>query len=586
MIELDNWSERELLPGAGLDRQLDCPAVMESFFRRRKIESASQLEQFLDNSAEPAGSSQEIQNLDSLAVFLLALLRDKQPIKLSFSPRFSAFLSAALLQNGLRSLGGEVEIVAAEPSGMSTHVGLFTGDQMGNLGDSEFYLSARPVQQFSGTSQQVVGLEKAEICLTLLCYRVVETVARKLYEAELPSFVAVDLETTGYSARNSEIIEIGAVKYYKGQLVDSFETTVHSVDRVPPKIVEITGLTDADVQAGLPPDEALEKFLRFLGESLVVAHNKGFDLSFLRHHCKKYLGRGLPNSSADSMRVAQASLPGLPSYSLKGVCQHMGVELVDHHRALADARASGEIYARLKSETPGDIDKVLAEISPYFVLERAWKWSSDSRLERQVYRRGINWLRENISGELVVQGTPPAAHFFINGLPDRLHRQLRNEVEYNSPELLVKRLSEEPVWLEKLAVTDRPAQQFVSRLLERHEKEMTAANFVYDGEITAKELYKLGEGFLKLLPFSANFPPLIVKLSKMQLINLRSVGEVHKLLTLKDTTGWCQALILADQVDQVGVLQPGRSVTLVGKVTVSLWSEKFPIIQIYSLAKG
>ena len=95
-------------------------------------------------------------------------------------------------------------------------------------------------------------------------------------------FVAFDLETTGLSASEDRIIEIGAVIMKNGQEIDRFQTFVDPKRTLERKIVELTGITQ-EMLAGAPLiEEVLPKFLEFVGDRVLVAHNSDFDTGFVR----------------------------------------------------------------------------------------------------------------------------------------------------------------------------------------------------------------------------------------------------------------------------------------------------------------
>ncbi len=96
------------------------------------------------------------------------------------------------------------------------------------------------------------------------------------------TFVVVDLETTGGSAQDCAITEIGAVKVRGGERLGEFQTLVNPGEPIPAFIAVLTGITDAMVAAAPRIATVLPAFLEFAGDAVLVAHNAGFDIGFLK----------------------------------------------------------------------------------------------------------------------------------------------------------------------------------------------------------------------------------------------------------------------------------------------------------------
>ncbi len=159
------------------------------------------------------------------------------------------------------------------------------------------------------------------------------------------SFVVFDIETTGFSSVEDKIIEIGAVKVENGAIVDTFSTFVNPGVPIPFEITNLTSITDEMVMESPKIDVVLPEFLEFVGDSVLVAHNAGFDVGFIEQNCK-VLGLNSKYTYLDTVALARVLLPTLAKYKLNIVAKALGISLENHHRAVDDAGATAEIFVK------------------------------------------------------------------------------------------------------------------------------------------------------------------------------------------------------------------------------------------------
>ncbi|WP_461204425.1 PolC-type DNA polymerase III [Clostridium sp. DL1XJH146] len=175
------------------------------------------------------------------------------------------------------------------------------------------------------------------------------------------TFVVFDIETTGFSSSLDKIIEIGAVKIQNGHIIDSFNYFVNPKCEIPLKIIELTGINNEMVKGAETIDSVLPKFLEFAKESVLVAHNSNFDISFIRQNCSN-MGFKFDFSSMDTIPLCKFLYPELKRYKLNTVCKHLGISLANHHRAVDDALATAKIllksFQELKNKDIYEIEKL------------------------------------------------------------------------------------------------------------------------------------------------------------------------------------------------------------------------------------
>lgn len=170
------------------------------------------------------------------------------------------------------------------------------------------------------------------------------------------NYVAFDIETTGLNPKYDKIIEIGAVRVREGEMTGTFSTFVNPAKSLPERIVELTGIRDADVAGAPYIDEILDSFLAFVGDDVLLGHNILFDYSFVKKAAvnqKKVFER----QGIDTLRIAKRFLNDLESRQLGFLCDYYQIAL-DAHRALNDAVAAHRLYRILAQEYGGQEDEL------------------------------------------------------------------------------------------------------------------------------------------------------------------------------------------------------------------------------------
>ena len=162
--------------------------------------------------------------------------------------------------------------------------------------------------------------------------------------------VVLDFESTGLNTGSARIIEIGAVKLEKGTIVDSFQELVDPGEPLSAKITEITGITDVMLSGKPRAAEMLPKFMDFIGDCPIAAHNSAFDAALLRTELRR-LGRNYDNPVMDTLTYARKLYPSLKSFRLGALCKHLGVSLKNAHRAVHDATATAQCLHRMFQAT-------------------------------------------------------------------------------------------------------------------------------------------------------------------------------------------------------------------------------------------
>ena len=223
-------------------------------------------------------------------------------------------------------------------------------------------------------------------------------------------FVVVDLETTG-AGPEASITEIGAVRVCGGAVEGEFQTLVNPHGHIPPLISVLTGITDAMVADAPRVDQVIPPFLEFARGSVLVAHNAGFDVGFLKRACADQDVRWPGFGVLDTVALARGVLTRdeVPNVKLATLARHFHVEESPNHRALTDARATVTVLHRLL-ERVGNLGVTTVED----LLEFTRGVSPQRRAKR-------TWAKDVPSG--------PGVYQFVADLPDR-DGEIRRQVLY------------------------------------------------------------------------------------------------------------------------------------------------------------
>jgi DNA polymerase-3 subunit epsilon len=150
-------------------------------------------------------------------------------------------------------------------------------------------------------------------------------------------FTAFDFETTGLHSGSDRIVEFGAVKFRGEEILGTFGELVNPGIPIPEEAAKITGIDDAMV-AGKPRiDDVLDGFLEFIGDSILIAHNAGFDMGFLRAALAGSGRSDVTNLLIDTQQLAKRAFPGQKSYSLQNLALFLKFPLNNAHRAVDDS---------------------------------------------------------------------------------------------------------------------------------------------------------------------------------------------------------------------------------------------------------
>ena len=184
----------------------------------------------------------------------------------------------------------------------------------------------------------------------------------------MPSFVALDIETTGLDSNRDVIIEIGAVRFNGSRVEDEWNSLINPGRPIPPMITQLTGISNDMVRSAPALGSVIQQFADFVGNCPVIGHNVQFDLSFLRK--QKIL---LDNDVFDTYELASVLLPTASRYNLSALGQRLGVFIHGAHRALEDSRTTHGVFLRLYNMV---YDLPLELLAEFVRLSEPFEWGA------------------------------------------------------------------------------------------------------------------------------------------------------------------------------------------------------------------
>ena len=191
---------------------------------------------------------------------------------------------------------------------------------------------------------------------------------------ELRNYVVFDLETTGLSKQDDEIIEIAAVKVKDHCIVDKFSCLINPGIHIPALVSRLTGITNDMVKGKYAINMVLPSFVAFTESLPLVGHNiKTFDMHFLKRDAMRYYHATIPNPVVDTLPMSRAYLPDLSSHKLTSLAEYYNISSAGAHRSLNDCIMNQAVFELLQNEALKH-PKELCPICGATLVKRAGKY--------------------------------------------------------------------------------------------------------------------------------------------------------------------------------------------------------------------
>ena len=194
-------------------------------------------------------------------------------------------------------------------------------------------------------------------------------------------YVVVDVEATGAKLPPNRIIELGAYRISGGKIVDSFLTLVNPEITIPRFVMTLTGISNEMVKEAPLFADVAPRWLEFVNDAVLIAHNAPFDTNFLNHEIARvYPGHRMINAHLCTVTLSRHVIPGLTNYRLDTIADHFSIPILARHRAGSDALATAEIFLHLLDRLHERGVKDLAAARAYKVVPADESESSQQNL--------------------------------------------------------------------------------------------------------------------------------------------------------------------------------------------------------------
>ena len=197
---------------------------------------------------------------------------------------------------------------------------------------------------------------------------------KKMAQRPNKTIAVLDVETTGFNYITSEVTEIAVVLLdgKTGEEMGSFDTLIDIEGKIPPEIVELTGITNETTSKyGMPKDMVATYLQEMLKDTIVVAHNVQFDFQFIKEHFGI-----VPKYYYDTLAISRSLYPSEKTHKLGVICERAGISLEGAHRAVNDTRATAQLI-NLQLNKEGVAMKYMNVIDSY----RGVKYKPDNTRE-------------------------------------------------------------------------------------------------------------------------------------------------------------------------------------------------------------
>lgn len=165
----------------------------------------------------------------------------------------------------------------------------------------------------------------------------------------LDEYIVFDIETTGLTVSEDEILEISALHILKGLIMGEYYALVKpEAAQIPKDIEKLTGITMELLEdEGIELKDALNGFLEFAGDLPTVSHNANFDYGFIRKACGNFGLKLFSNRCVDTLALAHRLAPDVKDFKLTTLAGFFCIDTEGAHRSHKDCIMTKQLYEKL-----------------------------------------------------------------------------------------------------------------------------------------------------------------------------------------------------------------------------------------------
>lgn len=179
-------------------------------------------------------------------------------------------------------------------------------------------------------------------------------------------FTVLDFETTGlYPFNGDRIVEVGMVRANSARILKTLTSLINPKRSIPETVSKINHITDEMVKEAPFIEAKIEQIVDFMKNSVVVAQNLNFDISFLNYQLQSMGRPRIDLWMVDTLKVAKVLLPHLERFSLEHITKELKIKNKESHRALADTEATAKVLHAFIRRLPPE--SVLKDLQAYKV---------------------------------------------------------------------------------------------------------------------------------------------------------------------------------------------------------------------------